>query len=140
MKIAMTAKEFESAVRKKLAAITGAYTTSGVAAEVLMEAGLEFAPEPVRLPKRLELDSRGFIRPEGSIFLWNSDEEREAGHALARDRYNAYPALRKKAEELAQKAHGLCNSATVAAINEGTFLRFRDSLQALDDELIRGGW
>ncbi len=77
------------------------------AVELAKRAGLEFAPEPVRLPERISygpaVDCGGnfncHLYSEGD-FRPRTREEHFAIYAAAKDRYNAYPGLRVAAEGL----------------------------------------
>jgi hypothetical protein len=81
--------------------------------------GLEFAPEPVKLPERLA------IRPDLAVskscpaiappeIFFENEAQRDAAYAAAVDRYNAYPGLRAAAEGLCRRLRecysGQCNT------------------------------
>lgn len=103
----MQSKMTEREARERLSEAAGFAPKGEYAERVLAwarEAGLEFAPEPVKLPERLVYRAEvmnnhmGGVTPEGGFF--GNPAQREATDRLAVDRYNAYPGLRAAAEAL----------------------------------------
>lgn len=114
MQSKMTEKEFRNELRRlyEIAA------PEEVVVVMIKRAGLEFAPEPVRLPECLVVNFSGGRRraKSSSSEAWcfelvevsrdvaatqgRMQEEREAVFDAAVDRYNAYPGLRAAAEAL----------------------------------------
>ena len=99
----MTEKEFREALAKHPGfVVEGSRADRAVA--VAIEAGLEFAPEPVELPERIGFARDGtdvfFTEANGCRFTSFSTEFRMLVAAVVVDRYNAYPGLRRAAEKL----------------------------------------
>ena len=108
MQSKMTEREF----REKITRLTNSReetTSADDAVEVAREAGFEFAPEPVKLPERLEVykDGRvGWVEDGVSWTAWEPVEQNSAPvdpakiSEVALLRYNAYPGLREAAQQL----------------------------------------
>lgn len=109
MQSKMTEREFKNWLSNLFETSDGTYQDD--AAQVAREAGLEFAPEPVKLPERLEIRRVARTVPmrevtslsaililapaEGCVV---SEEQRDAFYKAAVARYAAYPGLREAAE------------------------------------------
>lgn len=97
----MTEKEFEARLNDLLMSGAPAETIVSISKQVAREAGLEFAPEPVEPPERLEVrmtvGGGPYLAPE-QFNRFDGLEHLTVSLELARDRYNAYPGLRKAAE------------------------------------------
>lgn len=125
----MTEKEF----REKIAARLKDFASSNEddAVEVAREAGLKFAPEPVKLPKTLELDPRGFLQPFGTgLYGWDTEEVRAAAYAVARDRYNNYPDIYTAADALCSLVRSHLSPATQSYVES--------EVRTLEVRLVKG--
>lgn len=120
----MTEKEFRA--RMSFFSLNRESTTlEDDAVAVAREAGLEFAPEPVKLPERLEINSSGGrsraqvvgpgkawcfelieVSPDLAAAQGGMQEQRKAVFFAAVDRYNAYPGLYAAAEGLLDDYRG----------------------------------
>jgi len=93
----MTEKEFLDGVR---AEIVAGKPMDTAARNMAIRAGVEFAPEPVRLPDRLEAIVLG--KANHQVYLGTErgimPSDRVAVYEAAAARYNAYPGLREAAE------------------------------------------
>lgn len=140
MKSTMTEKQFGERLAGLLAARKWGEGLLKCAKRIVLEAGLEFAPEPVRLPERIDLYfvrsdtpfgditalyTLALLIPEGAEII-TSIEQRDAMYAAARARYNAYPGLREKAERLCRR------------VTESNSLFATDDFAALEAELAKG--
>lgn len=102
MQSKMTEREWFAGMEELIEAGEGFRAAS---LEMSKRAGLEFAPEPVKLRAELALrpdlvpsDDCPAIAPPDDFFL--TKKERDAHYAAAVARYNAYPGLREAAEAL----------------------------------------
>lgn len=135
----MTEKEFLEILRYPYGKTAPPMSADFVAHAVVAvkEAGLEFAPEPVKLPERLSIDHRGYIQREDAepFQPWENEEQREAGHRAARDCYNAYPGLRARAEEAVAATQKLLEMPIFTRHAIGTL---DAATEALEAELAKG--
>ncbi len=134
----MTEKEARARVGERLSREVRSPDIGDPAWEAIKEAlGLEFAPEPYVLPKKLRRDRDMNTRfdsegDDGELFYVSLTRENRAILLDAmHDRYNAYPGLRKTADSL----HALVG-ARLQAI--GADSRLRVAYEALGDELVKG--
>jgi hypothetical protein len=118
----MTEKEFRTLLRMNAVCGTDA------ALRIAKEAGLEFAPEPVRLTERLFVS----VANPPTLMLamteenWPTEMHRRLSYGQAAARHNAYPGLREATEEL------------VEAIDNGRGELHEVWLKKLRDELAKG--
>lgn len=125
----MTEKEFRERIRFRVERNLDGVE---VAVQAAREAGLEFAPEPVKLPEIL-LWQHGnwWVQVDGKPSKFLGDlSERDATLRTAADRYNAYPGLQRKAQALVDAVRDSLAPARQVYVEE--------EAAALEDELAKG--
>lgn len=140
MKSTMTKKAFEAAVMEEMAGVDGKlrWSVTEVAKAVAIRAGLEFAPEPVSLPKTVTvMQFHG-----GAVELCPGDrtwmagrEEKLALYREAKARYDAYPGLREAAERLTAL---ISPQVQIKGVTGADVDSMREALADLRDALAKG--